>query len=84
LIQLTLSLSFQFLLRLSKNWRSIHQDSGTTDQQSSFISGNAAVEHMLEHTTTWLFDGGIVLALTIILQLRSDIACLIVFLGDAI
>jgi hypothetical protein len=37
-----------------------------------------------EHTTTWLFDWGIVHALRIILQLRSDIACLIVFSGDAI
>jgi hypothetical protein len=37
-----------------------------------------------EHTATWLFDGGVVHALTIILQLRSDIACLIFFSGDAI
>jgi hypothetical protein len=37
-----------------------------------------------EHTTTWFFDGGIVHALTIILQLRSYIACLIIFSGDAI
>jgi hypothetical protein len=37
-----------------------------------------------EHTTVWLFDGGVVHALTIILQLRSDIVCLIFFSRDAI
>jgi hypothetical protein len=36
------------------------------------------------HTTTWPFDGGIIHALAIILQLQSDIACLIFFSGDAI
>jgi hypothetical protein len=40
--------------------------------------------HILEQTITRLFDGGIVHALTIILQLRRDIACLIFFSGDAI
>jgi hypothetical protein len=36
---------------------------------------------MFKHTTNWLCDRGIVHELTIILQLRSDSACLIFFSG---
>jgi hypothetical protein len=57
---------------------------GEVESPQRHEASNSVPTVLWEHTTTWLFDESIVHTLTIILQSRSDIVCLIVFSGDAI